>query len=276
MEPDLRPGPRQRLASGNTSVLYADGEGRVLKVFDRDIPAHWAGLEADWTRRIHAAGVPAPAVIDLTEVDGQPAIVYERIEGPTQLSGLVARRADVTAVARELVDIQRRIHAIAPPPGLPRLRDRLATKIQQATGVDPAIQDRALTDLAGLPDGQALCHGDLHPGNIILTATGPVLIDWFDVAVGSPAADIARTSLLLRPRPTEGPPAYLPGSTNALLERFHAAYLRCHQELGGPTNDQRRRWEFVVAVARLCEPGHHDDLHGLLREASLPTLAAEG
>ncbi len=26
--------------------------------------------------------------------------------------------------------------------------------------------------------GQVVCHGDVHPGNVIMTADGPVLIDW--------------------------------------------------------------------------------------------------
>ena len=35
-----------------------------------------------------------------------------------------------------------------------------------------------LTLIERLPPGDGLCHGDLHPGNVIMTADGPRLIDW--------------------------------------------------------------------------------------------------
>jgi Ser/Thr protein kinase RdoA (MazF antagonist) len=38
-----------------------------------------------------------------------------------------------------------------------------------------------------LPPGDGLCHYDLHPGNVIMTADGPRIIDW-DGAVRAPAA----------------------------------------------------------------------------------------
>ena len=38
-----------------------------------------------------------------------------------------------------------------------------------------------------LAPGDGLCHGDLHPGNVIMTADGPRLIDWAG-AVRAPAA----------------------------------------------------------------------------------------
>ncbi len=42
-----------------------------------------------------------------------------------------------------------------------------------------------------------LCHGDLHPSNVILTDDGPMIVDWFDACRGEPVAEVARTSLLL-------------------------------------------------------------------------------
>lgn len=44
-----------------------------------------------------------------------------------------------------------------------------------------------------------MLHLDLHPGNVILTVAGPVVIDWTDVLRGDPALDLAQTC---RARPT--------------------------------------------------------------------------
>ncbi|MFI1467891.1 phosphotransferase family protein [Streptomyces wuyuanensis] len=38
-----------------------------------------------------------------------------------------------------------------------------------------------------------MLHLDLHPGNVILTQRGPVVIDWCNAGAGDPAADVAMT-----------------------------------------------------------------------------------
>ena len=40
-------------------------------------------------------------------------------------------------------------------------------------------------------EGAALLHGDLHPGNVILSPAGPVVIDWTNAGAGDPALDVA-------------------------------------------------------------------------------------
>jgi spectinomycin phosphotransferase len=58
----------------------------------------------------------------------------------------------------------------------PRIRDLLAT-----------FDERAAV-ASGLP--RVITHGEPHPGNIIRTATGPVLIDWDTVGLAPPERDL--------------------------------------------------------------------------------------
>jgi thiamine kinase-like enzyme len=51
--------------------------------------------------------------------------------------------------------------------------------------------------LGGLSEGSALCHYDFHPGNIILSPKGPVIIDWLNALVGNQLADVSRTFMLI-------------------------------------------------------------------------------
>lgn len=62
-------------------------------------------------------------------------------------------------------------------PGLRSAGGRLPGHI--ATGVRARLER--------LPSGGGLCHGDLHPGNVIMTPAGPRLVDWSS-AVRAPAA----------------------------------------------------------------------------------------
>jgi thiamine kinase-like enzyme len=42
-----------------------------------------------------------------------------------------------------------------------------------------------------------LCHSDLHPGNVIMTAQGPRLIDWLGAARAPAAYEIAQCHVLI-------------------------------------------------------------------------------
>ena len=50
-----------------------------------------------------------------------------------------------------------------------------------------------------------VCHGDVHPGNVVATAAGPVLLDWDLLCTGPPAWDHA---MLLRLERWGWPPAW--------------------------------------------------------------------
>ena len=60
-----------------------------------------------------------------------------------------------------------------------------------------------------------MCHGDVHPGNVVMTAAGPVLLDWDLLCRGPPGWDHA---MLLR-LPRWGRPA-------RWYEEFAAGYGR--------------------------------------------------
>ena len=44
-----------------------------------------------------------------------------------------------------------------------------------------------------LADGDTLCHGDFHPGNILLSGDGAFIIDFMNVCCGNYLYDVART-----------------------------------------------------------------------------------
>lgn len=59
-------------------------------------------------------------------------------------------------------------------------------------------QARILAELHRQIAAASLCHFDLHPANVILSPTGPVVIDWTNATHdGDPAVDAALTYLIL-------------------------------------------------------------------------------
>jgi aminoglycoside phosphotransferase (APT) family kinase protein len=253
------------LATGRTAEIYPWEPGQVLKLFRAGWDDAAAQAEAQRARAIHAAGLPAPAVFGVVELDGRVGIVYERISGISQTEALKRQPWTLFRVARQLAELHLAIHSRTVPE-LPSLKERLANRIQGLAGMPEDVQGQLLGLLANLPDGLALCHGDFHPENLFLTARGAVILDWMDAARGHPLADVARSSLLMRHAVI--PPEY-PGRRLIEVVRgaIHSRYLRHYfAESPHPRRDLQS-WLTVVAAARMAEdiPGELESLIALVR-----------
>lgn len=247
------------LAVGRTSDVYEFGGGAVVKVPRPHVPDHWAALEAEFTAAVRTLDVAAPVVIDLIQIDGRKAIVFERIEGRSMWDHMLEDPQRIPELARMLADTHRRIFAAGPPDGLDGLVDRMERKLAEVEQISD--EERAAShELArSLPKGAALLHGDLHPGNVLMTADGPVAIDWFDASIGHPISDIVRSSLLMRPFGDRGDPPHLPGSDSAMLTLLHHSYVQAMSSELDVSWEVLAHWEALVAASRLSEGAQSDE-----------------
>jgi Ser/Thr protein kinase RdoA (MazF antagonist) len=55
----------------------------------------------------------------------------------------------------------------------------------------------ALPPWPGSPAGSAVLHLDLHPENVLMTARGPVVVDWCNARPGEPDLDTGLTALIV-------------------------------------------------------------------------------
>ena len=243
----------EQLATGSRSAVFAWGRDAVAKVPFAATPEAWIHFEALYTAAVHDAGAPAPRFHGIEMIDGRAASIYERVHGPSMWNHMLEHPADVSAHTRLLAELQTHLFTLVPPVALPALRDRLRCKIREAASrAHPSLI--AALELLPSSSPSRLCHGDLHPGNIIMARCGPVIIDWFDAARGDRVADIARTSLLMSTRAhgRKGP-GHLPGAQRNFLDLARASYLDAITDLVAPDPGDVRRWETVVAAARVAE-----------------------
>ena len=243
----------EQLASGSRSSVFAWGRDSVAKVPFPSTPEAWIRFEALYTAAVRSSGAPAPRFLGIETVHGRAASIYERVHGRSMWEHMREHPEQVPAHTRSLAELQAHLFSLVPPVSLPALSDRLTCKIRRASAlVDPALV--VALQLVPPHAPSRLCHGDLHPGNVIMSRDGPMLIDWFDVARGDQLADIARTSLLMsvRAHGSSGP-SHLPGWDPELLDRAHDSYLAAITRLVGPDPIDLGRWEAVVAVARVAE-----------------------
>jgi len=241
------------VGTGRTAEIYGWDDGHVLKLFHATMPVASIAAEARSAQIVTAAGLPAPAAIDpLIEVDGRHGIVYMRVDGPTMLALLANEPQRLEELAGQFGALHAQMHRHTCRE-LPGQHAALERAIANAPALPDHLRERALQHLARLPDGAAICHGDFHPDNIVMTAQGPVIIDWMTATCGNPAADVGRTTLLFR---TADAPERNPVRAATLEEvrhRFYAVYRRVYKERLPLSAAEIEAWLPVLAAARLAE-----------------------
>lgn len=147
-------------------------------------PTAPAARSLDLAAALACAAIPVASAVrpDVVEHDGMSATAWEFIES-------TGAPVDWRAVG----EIVRAVHELGPnvvPAGVP-LPSPAAFPWwdfeQLFAEVASAIDDAALDGLRAAVERQSgwagfdetvLCHGDVHPGNVMMAAEGPVLIDW--------------------------------------------------------------------------------------------------
>jgi thiamine kinase len=237
------------IAHGATADVLAWDAGYILKLFHTGTDRATVEREAHITRAVHAVGVPVPVPGQVVEHDGRYGLVYERVDGAVMAEQLYRHPWELFRFARMLAKLHHELH-FRPAPDLRRQRIHLEHKIRHAD-IEDDLKQAALDKLADLPDGDALCHGDFHPANVMVTSHGTLIIDWQDASIGNPLADVARSLILIR----IGIPA--PGLSGMIMRAsrllFGHLYLAHYIRLNPGTDSEIQRWIPVVAAARLSE-----------------------
>jgi uncharacterized protein (TIGR02172 family) len=244
------------IAVGRTAEIYAWGDGRILKLLRPGFPLGLIKQEELITTAIYQAGIAAPKIYGVVEVNGQPGIVYERINGPS-LTGTIERhpfrlREHAALLAKLHAAIHTHTYSQAAE-GSPRQKKILAYQVQEAEVLPEAVRNAVLSLLDRLPDGDTLCHNDFHPLNVLMGPGGPVIIDWESTSLGNPCADVARTSLTVTlGRPAEGfPNFWMKKVAEFYLRAFTSAYLASYRSFAHDRLDDLSAWQTVQAAAKV-------------------------
>jgi len=244
----------RQIGKGRTAEVYRFGEGAVVKLFHPDIAPDLIAREATAGRHVFEQGLPAPEILDHVVIDDRSGIVYRYVAGDSMLNRLQRQPWRMLNYARQLAETHVRIHqAVAPEIAVQTTL--FAKNIAAAPKLNQSARQRLNQDLQDLDGNERrLCHGDFHPDNVLMTETGPVVIDWMAASAGDPAADVARTLLLLQ--------VGTPIGNLSLRDRviittgrrlFAKLYLDRYCRSAGMAKSRVRRWGPIVAAARLNE-----------------------
>ena len=196
------------LGTGRTADVYALGQGRVLRRYrgPGDVQS-----EAEKMRYLAKAGFPVPVVYDADGTD----LVMERLDGQDMLAAFGKRPWLIRQYAKTLAGLHNRLHQLQAPPGWPQLP---------------------------YGPGDRVLHMDLHPGNVMLTSRGPVVIDWTGARAGAAGADVAVAYLLLATSEPDQLPAHIRLAVKTLRVPLYRQFLASAQDDPAP---------YLAAAARV-------------------------
>lgn len=214
--------PGTPAGAGRNTDVFDIGGGRVLRRYRDRREARWVDIEAQVMMRARASGVPVPEVFDVSGSD----IVMERAVGPTMLHAVGSRPWTVLANARLLARLHGIVHQVP------------ASALDGLDLPSPFAQSPA--------DGDVLLHRDLHPMNVILTRSGPVIIDWEGATRGPAVADVALSWAILAFSDVDGP-----RMEAALISSVRAIFTRTFLRAAEPIDDA---WRVTAIRHRMADP----------------------
>ena len=277
-DPDLSyAGPPRPLSGGFWAELLAFSLA--------DPPAGWPGElvarimpDPDLAQKetivqvaVASAGFPTPAIRAAGHDSGlgRAFMVMDRAAGAPLLSGLSGSGAIISAISamrtmpRLLARTMASLHSLDPAP----VRDQLGSSCSVPVTVPGMLgvlqtmaRDYGRADLVSAaqwlissplpPAPDVICHGDLHPFNILVDGADVCLLDWTTALLAPRAHDVAFTSLLLAEPPLRVRRALRPVVRRLgarLARRFVARY---EQEAGVTLEPRDVRWHQGVGCLR--------------------------
>ncbi|MBB2960446.1 phosphotransferase family protein [Methylobacterium sp. R2-1] len=238
-----------RIGAGRSSEVFAEGPDRVVKLYRQPFEPEAVANELAASRLAHGFGLPVPEAFGIVGRAGRTGILFVRLDGPPMTLRYAYNPFGLMLALRRVARIQHAVHAY-PAPGLPSQHARLRHQIEGAR-VPEHLRNAALAALDRLPVVNRLCHGDVHPGNVISTRAGLHLIDWQKATAGDPAADVARSELVLR-YGRLGPAWFSRLAPVRMARRLVAAwYVASYCAASGLPRETITAWRLPVAVSRL-------------------------
>jgi aminoglycoside phosphotransferase (APT) family kinase protein len=229
---------------------------------------------------VAAAGYPTPVVRasgDASAFLGRAFMIMDRAPGAMLLAGLngLAALARLPELARRIPDVLARsmaaLHALDPSSvrqelegvrdvvtDLPSMFDAFARGTAMCDRPDLEAAAAALRSYGHDVDTTVICHGDLHPFNLLIDADGIVtVLDWSASILAPRAYDVAFTSLLLS-EPPLAVPAPLKPVVTWVGRRLGARFVRRYEQYAHVTIDPETLAHFqaVICLRALVEVAH--------------------
>lgn len=256
------------IGKGRTAEVYEYDSDKVIKLFYKSFPDNVIIHEYNIGLALNKLNVNSPFCYEMINYEDRKGIIYHKIKGNSLLDKMISSPFQIIKYSILLANINHDIHKKTTKE-LPDLYNHFYNAITKSKDILGNYYDPIIDLLKNMDDGYNICHGDLHPENIMINNQDIFIIDWTNSYYGNSLSDIARSYIMIM-SPSLPDNISLLSKIFIIIFRFifGMIYLRTSITLSGTSKKDIEEWFPIIAAARISEnvPGEKKWLLKLIKK----------
>lgn len=236
---------------GRQAKVYQDN-GLAIKIYNASVPFEIIKYEGEISKKIAQIYNRVPKYYGIYHDNHQYGLRFELIKGE-----LLA-----TCIRKNILHLRKYISILAKThlemheksiKGLESTVDKFGRGLSKYQGLDKSVQNGLMKFLES-STVESLCHGDMHPYNVMIDEKGEIrVIDWIDAYCGNPLSDVARTYYLLS-KGTSSEKNHLFKTIENIIKRILAReYLNSYFSDKQFPEREFNIWSLIIQICRYNE-----------------------
>ena len=180
------------ISQGASGSVYRLDTDTIIKVFMPGEKLSVVQQERNTAQKAFLKGIPTAISYDVVKVGDSYGILYEMLKAQSLANILTEHPDRIEEYVNDYVDLLRLLHSTPGGAGsFTSMKDIYHEAIDySAKYLDDKDVRKCKALIDSIPDRDTLVHGDLHPGNIMVTDAGMMLIDLSRMGMGHPVFDL--------------------------------------------------------------------------------------
>ncbi|MDR1219357.1 MAG: phosphotransferase [Treponema sp.] len=257
---------RKLIGAGRTSEVYEYGDDCILKLFTDEIKLDMVKKEYDFSRFAYENDLPTPEPKEIMYEKDRIEILYEKINGEPLLKIAMMNVLAIKKILSKMAELQYKINSMEYDNGAYTFKKYLERAIEENIFITGIEKKNMKEYINKLPGGNKVCHGDFHPENILCSNGKYYIIDWMTGMQGPPAADVARTEMILKNAEIPGRAMFFIKILIRIVQsKMAKMYVKEYCRISGMKKNELDIWRLPLYVARLNEKNSKKEEERLMK-----------
>jgi thiamine kinase-like enzyme len=240
----------QLIAQGGEADIYDIGNDKILRVH-RNPQGQTFETEKQLFPILAEYHINIPTVYEYIEVEGLPAQVVQKVNGSTMLEQMQQHPLEMVRKTKKLAAMHAQVLNIHSNCKLNSIENIFHYFILKPSCCDAKLINFASKLIKELPIDNAICHGDFHPGNILVQDSTCYIIDWSGAYHSNFVTDIADTYLLMTHVPKIPGQSHLQHAVISFMGSYMAKiYLKEIMKLKEFSLAEFSKWTVIMSFLR--------------------------